>query len=105
MLTRTSGVVAISEMLAVGACCARAATGCVTIADKAMIPKELLDTLGRIQDNIAILNDTLTPLHQDQVRITHAIHVATFFVVLLIVVLFYWLSKIYRALTVRQFVD
>ena len=41
MLTRTSGVLAISEMLAVGACWANAIRGCIITADKATIFRNL----------------------------------------------------------------
>ena len=41
MLTRTSGVLAISEMLAVGACWANAIPGCITTVDKATSFKDL----------------------------------------------------------------
>lgn len=48
-MTRTSGVLAISEMLAVGACWANATPGCITTADKATIFKDL-----RIVTNISL---------------------------------------------------
>src|SRR5919112_1685259 len=41
ILTRTSGVLAISAMLAVGACCARATAGCIITAANAAAPKYL----------------------------------------------------------------
>jgi hypothetical protein len=41
VLTRTSGVLAISEMLAVGACCAKAIPDCINTADKATTFKDL----------------------------------------------------------------
>jgi hypothetical protein len=41
MLTRTSGVLAISEMLAVGACCAKAAADCIITAEQAATFKNL----------------------------------------------------------------
>jgi hypothetical protein len=34
MLTRTSGVLAFSDMLAVGACCAKAVPDCISTASK-----------------------------------------------------------------------
>jgi hypothetical protein len=43
-LTRTSGVFAISAMLAVGACCARATAGWISAADKAMTFRDLTTT-------------------------------------------------------------
>jgi hypothetical protein len=43
MLTRTNGVLAISEMLAVGACCASAAPDCTRAADKATAFRNFAD--------------------------------------------------------------
>src|SRR3954451_21572326 len=43
-LTRTSGVFAISAMLAVGAACARAAAGTISTADKRAALHDLLNT-------------------------------------------------------------
>jgi hypothetical protein len=40
MLTRTSGVLAISAMLAVGACCASAKPGCINAAENASTFKD-----------------------------------------------------------------